>query len=254
MSLKFKIDSLDGVDEALHAYYKEGDDGFTLDVVGSVSKTVLDNEQKDRRKAEKALQESQDAIKRFEGIDPENVDAMKKQIAELLDSKGNLSFDQLSDDDKAKFREEQLSRLIKEHESALAKATNPLIAERDEYKTRFEKTQAEMVKSSRTARVTDLFVGKIDAANLDAVTLYAERDLVHSEDDNRFYTRDDESDEVWAEKLMTENPHWLPRSVGSGARGGAGSTVTGSDRERAYAEAEKQGDYAKMAKFAPVSE
>jgi hypothetical protein len=254
MALKFKVDSLEGIDEALHAHYKESDGGFVLDVAGSVSKTVLENEQKDRRKAEAALKTANASLALFADTDLDDVAKMRKQNADLLDAKGKLSLEQLTPEQRQEFRDEEFPRLNKEHESALAKATNPLITERDEYKTRFEKMQGQMVASSRTARVTDLFAGKIDAANLGAATLYAERDLVYAEDDNRFYTKDDESDEVWAEKLMSDNPHWLPRSVGSGARGASGTAVSGSERERAYAKAEAEGDLQGMAKFAPVSE
>lgn len=252
--LEFKVKSLDEVDEALKSHYKEADGGYILDVAGSVSKTVLENEQKDRRKAEKALQDAQASLEKFADIDPENVSAMKKQIATLLDEKGKLSLEQLSPEDRKTFREEEFARIQKEHANELERRSKELEAERDSYKGQFEETQAVMIQSSRDALISKMFAETIRPEFLPDAQLRAKSELQWDATEKRFFDADNNSAEVWAEKLMEDRKVWLPESRAGGARGSSGQNIIGSERERAYAEAEKQGDFNAMAKYAPVSE
>lgn len=254
MALQFKVDNLEDVDEALRSHYKETDGGYTLDVAGSVSKTVLENEQKDRRKAEKALADAQAALDRLEGIDPDDVSALRKQVATLLDEKGKLSLEQLSVEDRAKFREEEFARIQKEHANELERRSKELSAERDSYKTQFEETQAVMIQSSRDALISKLFAETIRPEFLPDAQLRAKSELQWDATEKRFFDSDNNSAEVWAEKLLEERKVWLPDNVSGGARGSKGKTVTGTERERAYAEAEARGDIKGMALNAPISE
>jgi len=254
MALKFQVDSLEGIDEALRPHYKERDGKFTLDVAGSVSKAVLETEQKERRKAEKSLADAQTSLERFADIDPEKVVAMRKQVATLLDEKGKLSLEQLSPEDRAAFREEEFGRINKEHENELGRKTKELEAERDSFKTQFEETQAIMIQSSRDALISKMFAETIRPEFLPDAQLRAKSELQWDETEKRFFDSDNNRAEVWAEKLMEKRKVWLPDNVSGGARGSSGTKVIGSERERAYEEAEKKGDYPAMAKYAPVSE
>lgn len=255
MLVPYNVKSLDEVDEALHSAYTKGDDGtYTANVPGSVSKTVLENEKKDRRKAENALKEATASLELFKDTDLDEVAKIRKQNAELLDSKGKLSLEQLSDEDRATFREEEFARLNQEHKNEMERTSKTLTGERDDYKTRLEATQAKMITSARAATVAELFEKRIRPEFMEDARLRADGSLVWSEEEGAFFDADNNSAEVWATNLLETRKVWLPESQNGGARGGGGNEVTGSERERAYAKAEEQGDYAAMALNSPVSE
>lgn len=59
--LKYKLDSLDGLDEGLKAFYKKDGDKFVLDVDDSGAKTAIQKERERAEAAEKALKDRESA-------------------------------------------------------------------------------------------------------------------------------------------------------------------------------------------------
>jgi hypothetical protein len=81
------MDSLDGVDEKYHDLYEESDDGFILSGV----ETIVDKESKEKlgefrdnnRKLFKEKQELEKKLKRFDGVDLDEIEDMKDRLSKL---------------------------------------------------------------------------------------------------------------------------------------------------------------------------
>lgn len=96
MTLKMKLESLDGVDESLHKFYQEGDEGFTLIVDGvedtGALKRAKEHEKEARKEAETKAAEYQakldEAMSKLEEINNErsrksgDVEALEKSWSE----------------------------------------------------------------------------------------------------------------------------------------------------------------------------
>ncbi len=91
MSLKLKLDSLDGVDKNLHALYEEKEGKYYLKVEGledtSALKRAKDHEKEARKKAEQQLKAIQDELKTLKDQIEANKDddAKKKGDIEALE-------------------------------------------------------------------------------------------------------------------------------------------------------------------------
>lgn len=75
MKLNVVVDSLEGVDEALHALYRETDDGLVLDLAGIDDHPDVAGLKKSQQRAldeaKKAKRERDEIEERYDGIDPE---------------------------------------------------------------------------------------------------------------------------------------------------------------------------------------
>lgn len=104
MALKFKLDSLDGLDEALHSLYTKGDDGkYTLQLEDDPAKATMQKLRQELAEKEKALKEREKA----------EADAKSAKEREDLERKGEYEKLRAQDQDEIKKERERAEALDK---------------------------------------------------------------------------------------------------------------------------------------------
>ena len=216
MPLKFRVDTLDSVPEALRGEYEETADkkGFQLKVEGTDDAAPVRKALGDERKAREAAEKK---LKDFEGLDPEELRALKARI------EGDEELQLIQKGDKEKLRERWTGNMKKDFEKQL--------------KARDEKITASETKAARlAARALDNAIR--EALSKSDLHPYAVEDaLLHARNE---FTLDENGDVVkldkdggvvmgksgspfspqeWIEGKRESRPHWFPASgTGGGAQ------------------------------------
>lgn len=209
MSLKFVVETLDGVPETARGFYVEREGKFVLDAEGAVPKGRLD-EFRDNNLA--LTRQISDLQKRYEGIDPDQARALSERARHERDRK-------LIDAGR-------VDELVSERTATLRAEFAGIASER------------ERLKKELAAHVVD---GAIrDAASRAGVRAAAIEDVlargralfrleggkaIALDGDKPVYGRDGEPLGVgeWISGLSAQAPHLFEASRGGGAPGGAGS-------------------------------
>lgn len=84
MALKFSVDNLDSVPEAMHSLYAESGGKFVLQVDGAVPKTRLDEFRNNNVTLKQQIDEM---TARFEGVDPDTFRSLSAQAAKIAEKK-----------------------------------------------------------------------------------------------------------------------------------------------------------------------
>lgn len=83
MTLKYSVESLDGIDEGLHSFYEQGDNGFTLKVEGVVPETQF------QEINQKLVDANEEAMRRRKTVEKwRELGESPDQVRELLNAKG----------------------------------------------------------------------------------------------------------------------------------------------------------------------
>lgn len=220
MALKFKLESLDGLDESIKALYKEENGAFFLDVEGVVPKERHD----EFRTNNINLNNEITALKeKYKGVDPE-------KYATLLQLEADHKSGKLKGDDVD---------------------VEALVAERVQGITQEFETEINGLKEQLTASNTQLEVLLIDSAVAQAgvehgVAKTAATDValrarstfkvekgvaVPYKDGSPVYGRDGvtpKSVTDWVKDLKRDAPHLFEGNAGGGAGGGQGDLDPGS--------------------------
>lgn len=225
-SLAATVDSLEGVPEALHAFYVEKDGKFELQVIGVPAQGDLDSVRNLLTK-EKALHKTlQERVKLLGDHRIEDIPAMLDRIPELEATQGQI------DDDK-------INTIV---ETRIKARLGPIERENKELKAAAEtkdKTISEFEAKDRTRTIhdkvrEDATKAKVLPEAIEDALLLADR-IFEVDDAGRVVTKDNVGvtpgiePSVWFTDVQKTRPHWWGPSAGGGAggnRGGGGDATT----------------------------
>ena len=218
MALKFEVNSLDDVDEAVRGLYTEQGGKFVLAVDGAVSKSKLDEFRNNNVDLSRKLD---DLNSRFKDVDPELYRTLSEEHRKLKDKK-------LIEAGKI---DELVEERVKEMRQVLEQ-------ERDGYKGQFTDTRSrlEKVLIDNEASRFAVEMGCVETA-LDDIVMRA-RSQFKLDKDDRAVAMDGErviygadgasplSIKDWMSALTKKAPHLFKQSSGGGSQGsGSGGSV-----------------------------
>lgn len=214
MPLKYQLDSLESVPEALHEYYTESGGAFVLAVEGvkpaadfQKVMTSLEAERQEHKSTKAKLTA-------FNGTTPEDVLGLKTKAMELeaaiKANGGDLDDSKL--DELVKQRLLPFEAKEKKLMDELATATEQMAA-----------MKAEATNAKRKASVLDEIGTKVKSEFHKDLLYRAERELTYSEDVDGFVDSLGTGLQEWAMRQLRETPSWAASSKGAGANGGNGA-------------------------------
>ena len=212
MALKFKYDSKEQVPEEHLPFYAERDGAFVLDVDGVVDKSKLDEF---RTSNVELIKERDELKKRFEGIDPE-------EVQKLAEEKRKLEEEQQL---KAGEFEKVLEKRVKAIKEDKEKAVEGLTAERDGLHRQLSTIKIDQAVvnvatkrglrhtalpdvTSRARSVFKLVNGVPTAYESDGTTVRVGKDGITPL-----------NLEEWVDALVSDAPHLFESNSGGGAAG-----------------------------------
>lgn len=225
-TLAATVDSLEGVPEALHAFYVEKDGQFQLQVTGVPSQGDLDSVRNLLTK-EKALHKTlQDRVKLLGDHRIEDIPALLDRIPELEATQGQID-------------DEKINQLV---EARIKARVGPIERERDKLQTQVtekDQTIKDFEAKDRTRTIhdkvrEDAVKAKVLPEAVDDALLLADR-IFEVDDAGRVVTRDNVGvtpgiePSVWFTDVQKTRPHWWGPSTGgggSGQRGGGGDATS----------------------------
>lgn len=226
-ALAATVDSLEGVPEALHAFYTEQDGKFVLQVTGLPSQgdvTRLNEALRKERGDHNALK---DRVKLLGDRRIEDVVTELERIPELEATQGTID-------------EDKVNTLV---EARIKARVGPVERERDQLKTQVEakdKVIGEFEAKDRTRTIHDKVREAAGKAKLlpeavEDALLLADRVFEVEDGTGRVVTKDNVGvtpgiePAAWFTDMQPSRPHWWGPSTGGGAggqRGGAGDATT----------------------------
>lgn len=220
MSLKYRLTSLDGVDEQVKSLYRAAGNEFILDVEGVESedaiKALRDTAKKERDRADKLQHE----ISKLGGRKADEILTILDEY-EAAKAGGKFSINNLPEAEKEALVKELLDVRVKRFDREKADLLAQLEAEK---KARGE-VESKFISRDRESLLHKLLAGKIvPDVQEDAVTLLSGK-LQFNADDGKFYAEDGSPAEKFVQAEIDKRKHWQPASKGSGAKGGAGGSV-----------------------------
>lgn len=225
-ALAATVDSLEGVPEALHAFYLETDGKFTLQVTGLPSQGDVTRLNEALRKERGDHNTLKDRVKLLGDRRIEDVVTELERIPELEATQGTID-------------EEKVNTLV---EARIKARVGPVERERDKLKTEVEtkdKRISEFEAKDRTRTIhdkvrEDAVKAKVLPEAVEDALLLADR-LFEVDDTGRVVTKDSVGvtpgiePSVWFTDVQKSRPHWWGPSSGGGAngnRGGGGDATT----------------------------
>lgn len=225
-ALAATVDSLEGVPEALHAFYLETDGKFTLQVTGLPSQGDVTRLNEALRKERGDHNTLKDRVKMLGDRRIEDVVTELERIPELEATQGTID-------------EEKVNTLV---EARIKARVGPVERERDKLKTEVEtkdKRISEFEAKDRTRTIhdkvrEDAVKAKVLPEAVEDALLLADR-LFEVDDTGRVVTKDSVGvtpgiePSVWFTDVQKSRPHWWGPSSGGGAngnRGGGGDATT----------------------------
>lgn len=224
MTLKYSVDSLEGLDEGIQALYTKGDDGkFTLNIDGAVPKAKLDEFRDGNLKLKEQLEEMQG---KYGDVDLDAYqEAMKKQKA--LDEKKLIDagkIDELFEQRSQAMREghvkeiDKLNEQIKTLTGQIGHLTIDSVVQAEAARHGVAATAIDdvMLRAKGTFQIKDGKPVPVDASG----------NIIYGEGSS-----DPMSVSDWVKGLSGTAPHLFAQSSGSGGKhnpggSGGGSTVT----------------------------
>lgn len=219
-TLAATVDSLEGVPEALHAFYVEKDGKFELQVTGVPAQGDLDSVRNLLVK-EKALHKTlQERVKLLGDHRIEDIPAMLDRIPELEATQGTVD-------------DEKINQLV---EARIKARVGPVERERDKLQTQVaekDQTIKDFEAKDRTRTIhdkvrEDAVKAKVLPEAVDDALLLADR-IFEVDDAGRVVTKDNVGvtpgiePSVWFTDVQKTKSHWWGPSTGGGAGGQRGS-------------------------------
>lgn len=256
MKLKTFYDNAEDIPEGYADLYTEKNGKWELTgIEGVKTQGDIDRIQGALTKERNDHRATKDELKKFEGIDPEQVHANETALEEAKAQLDAINKDGRIDEAKLEpiiaARVKQAVAPIERDKANLERkleAANKTIADKDgevvTLKTSI--TTGTIERTVRDAAVAD----KVQATALDDVVMRAARVFEQTED-GRTITRDVPgvtpglTPKEWLTDMKDKAPHWWPASVGGGAGGGGGGNVSGANNpwSKAGWNLTKQGQY-----------
>ena len=223
MSLKFKLDNLDGLDDAVKAFYKQTDGGFILDVEGAEGEEAIKGlrsaMQKERDRAAKLQRE----FDRLGGRSTEEILAILDEF-ESAKAGGKVDIKNLPEAE----REALVKDLLDVRTRKYSREIEDLKKQLDEVAKAKADAESKYTGTLLDNQIRSVLTGKIvDSAIPDAVAI-AKLALKYDPDDGKFRSEDGSDAEKWLSAQVEARPHWQKASHGSGAKGGAGAQESDS--------------------------
>ena len=220
MSLKFRIASMDGIDESLKALYKAAGNEFILDVEGGKSDEEIKNLESTMRKERDRANSLQREFDKLGGRKADDILTIMDEY-EAAKAGGKFDVKNLPEAEKEALVRELLDVRVKRFDREKADLLAQLEAEK---KARGE-VEGKFISRDRESLLQKLLNGKIvPDVQEDAVTLLSGR-LQYNADDGKFYAEDGSPAEKFVQAEIDKRKHWQQASKGSGAKGGAGSSA-----------------------------
>tara|TARA_R110000803_G_scaffold188864_4_gene251332 strand:+ start:181 stop:960 length:780 start_codon:yes stop_codon:yes gene_type:complete len=223
MKLKKKVKTLDGISEALHAFYTGDDEeGYTLTIdvedASLVPKAKVDEFRANNINLQKQLDEMGVSLAAFDGVDPTKVkklmdDHIKLEEGKLI-SAGDI--EKLLEQRTQTMRDDLGSQLTASHD-ARDKALEQLTSHKSELgrlkiDTAVHNAVSE-VGTPRTGAMADILNRARQTWHIDDDGKLAAKDLFNDKGEKMSMTE-------WAKKLSTEATYLFDASQGGGANGG----------------------------------
>lgn len=217
MSLKFRVASLDGLDESLKALYKAAGNEFILDVEGAKGDDDIKNLESTMRKERERANSLQKEIDKLGGRKADEILTILDEY-EAAKAGGKFSINNLPEAEKEALVKELLDVRVKRFDREKA----DLLAQLDAEKKARGEVESKFISRDRESLLHKLLNGKIvPDVHDDAVALLSGR-LQFNADDGKFYAEDGSPAEKFVQAEIDKRKHWQPASKGAGARGGAG--------------------------------
>jgi hypothetical protein len=223
MALKYRYADKGEIPEGLSAHYTEKDGAFVLAVDGVVEKTKLD----EFRSANVALlKERDDLVKRFEGIDPDEVRKLAEEKRKLEEER------QLKAGEFDKVLDQRLKALKEQH----TKQLESLNAEREALNSRLSTIQIDQgVVAAATKRgLRPTAIPDITARARSVFRLVDGQPRAFEPDGKTVrYGKDGVTPmtlEEWVDGQTSDAPHLFESNAGGGAAGTPAGGGTGSQR------------------------
>jgi len=215
MSLKFMLDSLEGLDESVAALYTEHDDGkFYLEVDGAVAKGKLDEFRNNNIELLKKLES-------FKDIDPKKYKEAQDELARIQAEKDKGSV----------IPKEQVDKLVADRVAEMQSEYEAKLQQAQEANGTMSRQLESLVIDSavrKAATDTKVLPSAVDDVLLRAKTTFKVVDgtaIPHDSNGNIVYGKDGSSPMgigEWMGKLAKDASHLFEGSQGSGGGGGGG--------------------------------
>lgn len=232
--MKTVLDTLDGLPDALREEYAQGDDGkYHIKLEGDVPGFVPEGEVKTTRdqlgsfranniKLKQGLEKVQADLKKYDGIDPTEVEKLRKTARELEARLGANT-------------PEDIQKLVN---GKVAKLEADLQALRDEKakadaEVRRSKVEHALGDIASRVGVRDSAVADFKRRGMDLFQVSPEGKIVAMNGDMQVYQRNNTDPltmEVWATELQADAPHLFKDSNGAGAQGSSNAGATSSGK------------------------
>lgn len=232
MSLKYIVDSLDGVDSSLHSFYTEKDGKFVLQIEGGATQKDVDELKASLIRERNEHKQSKAKLEEFAEIRALNIHP--SIILKKLDR-----YDELEAAAGDKIDETKLEKMV---ETRLKSKTAPLerdIAKLTAEKEELSKQVIDYTQKERTRKIHDTVrdaasKAKIVPTAIEDVLIIAER-LFDLDESGKVIAKDNVGvtpgidPSGWFSEVQDKRPHWFPSSQGGGASGSGGAGFGGNN-------------------------
>lgn len=156
MALETHIDSLEGVDEALHQFYKPVDEkdasaGYDLDLSNANEKSRVAEFRNTSRKRGNELKQLQEQYARFEGVDLDLYKAGQEALSKLQSEEDQKAF---KSGDIDSVVERQVNSRVDAMKNSYEQQLSALTKARDEYASRFDTLRTNHAKSKLESEIS----------------------------------------------------------------------------------------------------
>ena len=222
MPLKFRVESLEGLEESLKALYKAAGSEFVLDVEGAKSDEDIKNLESTMRKERDRANSLQREIDKLGGRKADEILTIMDEY-EAAKAGGKFSVNNLPEAEKEALVKELLDVRVKRFD----REKSDLLAQLEAEKNARVEVEGKFISRDRESLLHKLMNGKIiPEVQEDAVTLLSGK-LQFNADDGNFYAEDGSPAEKFVQAEIDKRKHWQPESHGAGARGGKGQLQQG---------------------------
>jgi len=210
--LKYAVNDLSEVEDALHGLYTEQDGVYVLNVEGVKPEAEMEKVLGALSKERNANKEAQKKLKQFGDVTPDDFNHLSDRVAELQakDSK-------------------DVDALIKARMMPFEREKEQLAQERDNAMTELSELRSNLMNSKRDTAIADMAAGKIKPEFMKDAKLRAKYELQYNDDINGFVDSEGLKAEDWFTKQILETPSWELDSHGAGVKGGTKAKNTVSN-------------------------
>lgn len=246
MSLKFKIDSLEGIEEALHPFYKAVDSGgFVLDAIDPETSDLRKKVHEFRNKNIELMKVSEGhkpILDLLDGMDADGVtsllgsaDEVTKLREQIETGGGDGTPDAAAVEEIVLKRVAKMEAAHRREVAALTEARDGLQGERDTFHGQVQRTQVESAIQeaiSKTAKVKGTALQDVLQRAGATWGLNDDGGLIAREHGESLFGADGNplTPDEWVRDLVSNAPHLFEQAEGGGSKGGGEGRTPGGTR------------------------